>query len=149
MQRLVTFADSIAVTWEFTFDLDPNRPGNYSDEARHIKILDGMTYIKTICSFAHELGHAVLRHVESIFPHVNERQERAADEWAAHFLIDVEEYKLAEAKYGSRTDWIAQELGVLERLVIAFEGTLDRLGDVVYQGSRMGLGQYVAKFEVA
>ena len=145
--RLVAFACALGVSYEFVDDLDPRHPGEYCDHTRHIKILAGMTRAKTISSFGHELGHAVLRHVESMFPWLNERQERQADEWAAHFLIDAEEYRFAEERFGSNTKWIAQELGVLERLVIAYERTLNRIGGAVYVGPKMGVGQYAARFE--
>ncbi|QAB19290.1 ImmA/IrrE family metallo-endopeptidase [Leucobacter muris] len=105
-----------------------------------------MTNVKTVCAFAHELGHATMRHTSSIFSYINARQERAADEWAAHFLIDVDEYRHAEAKYGTRTDWIGQELGVLDRLVVAFERSLHRIGDTIYVNPKMGSGQCNARY---
>lgn len=145
MRQLIDEASRLGVTWEFTDSLDPHHPGKYADEIRHIWILDGMTYTKTICAFAHELGHAALGHSHSIFAHIEARQERAADEWAAHFLIDPDEYRIAEAKYGTRMDWIAQELGVLQRIAEAYAGSLDRLGDMIYVRPRMGDGQFAAR----
>ncbi|WP_017791913.1 ImmA/IrrE family metallo-endopeptidase [Leucobacter salsicius] len=149
MKRLIEYAATIGVTYELSDDLSPHHPGSYSDSRRHIKILDGMTDTKTVCAFAHELGHATLAHRNSLFDWINDRQERAADEWAAAFLIDLDEYGLAESKYGLRTDWIAQELGVLERLVTAFERSLHRFGDCVYINPRMGAGQYAARIPIA
>lgn len=145
MQRLIDWCEASGVTFEFTGSLDPKHPGCYSDPRRHIEVLDGMDPVKTLSAFAHEAGHAALCHVPSLFDHVTARQERAADEWAAHFLIDPTEYRLAEAKYGTRVDWIAQELGVLKRLVVAFEHTLDRIGNTVYVNPRMGARQYTAR----
>lgn len=145
MRRLIDEARRMGVTWEFTDDLDPHHPGKYADEVRHIWVLDGMTYTKTLCTFAHELGHAALGHSHSMFGHIEARQERAADEWAAHFLIDPDEYRIAEAKYGTRMDWIGQELGVLQRIAEAYAGSLLRLGDMIYVGSRMGDGQWAAR----
>lgn len=147
-ERLVSFAAAIGVTFEFSDELDPKHPGDYCDHTRHIRILAGMGQVKTNSTFAHELGHAALRHVTSMFAWLDARQERQADGWAAHFLIDAEEYRLAEEKYGSNTKWIAQELGVLERLVVAYERTLNRLGETIYVGPKMGVGQYTARLEV-
>lgn len=146
-ERLVAFAAAIGVTFEFADDLDPKHPGEYCDHTRHIRILAGMGVVKTISTFAHELGHAVLRHTVSMFEWLNTKHERAADEWAAHFLINIGEYRLAEEKFGTNTKWIAQELRVLERLIVAYERTLHRLGDAVYVGAKMGAGQYAARFE--
>lgn len=149
MERLTEYAERIGVTWAFVDDLSPNHPGRYSDARRHIEVLDGMALPKTISAFGHELGHATFRDVPSILPHVDARQERRADAWAAHFLIDPALYAAAAAKYGRELDWIAQELGVLKRLVIAYEDTLTRVGDRVYIGARMGAGQWRACLEVA
>ena len=138
MDRLLEYAASIGVSVAFIDGLDPHHPGRFSQARRHIDVLDGMMRIKTECALAHELGHATLMHEPTIFAHVAAKQERAADAWAAHFLIDNTEYQYAEQKYGTRTDWIAQELGVLQRLVDAYECTLTKLGDTVYVGAQLG-----------
>ncbi len=146
MQRLIEEARALDVTYEFVTDLSPHHPGSYSHSRRHIEVLDGMSYTKTLCAFAHELGHATLQHELTMFDHINEKHERAADEWAAHFLIDPTEYKAAEARFGTRTDWIAQELGVLKRTVEAFEQSLVRVGNRVYVHPKMGVGQWTAEY---
>ena len=146
MHRLVEEAERLDVTFEFVRSLSPHHPGNYSHARRHIQILDGMTQTKTVCAFAHELGHAVYGHEPTLFEHINQKAERAADEWAAHFLISPEDYRAAEARYGLHLDWIAQELGVLERLVVAFERTLLRIGDSVYVRPKLGVGQWTAQY---
>lgn len=145
MEALYDYATARGVQVEYRKDLDPRHPGLYCHEASTIELLDGMNRVKTRSVFAHELGHAYYGHEPSMFPHVEARQERHADEWAAHFLIDEREYRLAEEKYGANTEWIAQELEVLERLVIAYARTLQRLGDSIYVSPKMGAGQYRAK----
>lgn len=149
MDRLFDYAHCIGVTVEFSNDLDPRHPGEFCNHTRHMRLLDGMTRVKTEGTFGHELGHATLEHVSSMFLWLNAKQERAADEWASRFLIDPCEYRIAEEKFGAHTEWIAQELGVLHRLVLAYERTLHRIGDVVYVNPRMGIGNWDARFEAA
>ena len=126
--------------------LDPRHPATYCHATHTLDYRDGMGPVTMMSVIAHEFGHEWYGDEPSLFDHVNTRQERRADEWAAHFLIDVDEYRLAEERYGSRTDWIGQELGVLPRLVVAYERTLCRLGDYVYVNPRHGIGQYAMKW---
>lgn len=147
MQRLYDYATQLGVTIEYT-KLD-GRVGGYRHDIRHIRMQQGMLPVKERSVLAHELGHATYGDEPTIFRHMNSKQERRADEWAAHFLIDAEEYRLAEERFGSHTRWIAQELGVLEKLVHAYERTLHRVGDSVYVSPRMGAKQWGRKMEVA
>ena len=149
MQRLTQYAADLGVTLRAVTDLDPRHPGAYCHALRHIDYLDGMNATKMRSVLAHELGHATYGDEPSMLEPENERMERRADEWAAHFLIDVNEYRAAEERYGANVDWIAQELGVLRRLVVAYERTLCRLGDYVYVKPRHGLGQYAQRWEAA
>lgn len=149
MEALYDYAVSRGVRVEFRQDIDPRHPGYYCHETRTIELLDGMNRVKTRSVLAHELGHATYGHEPSILEHLNLKQERHADEWAAQFLIDPDEYRLAEEKYGTNTAWIGQELEVLERLVIAYERLLHRIGDSVYVRPRMGAKQWAMKLEVA
>lgn len=145
MRALYDYATARGVQVEYRTDLDPRHPGLYCHGTSTIELLDGMNRVKMRSVLAHELGHAHYGHEPSMFPHVEARQERQADEWAAHFLINEREYRLAEERYGANTEWIAQELEVLERLVIAYERTLHRVGDSVYVSPKMGAGQWSAK----
>jgi len=104
-----------------------------------------MLYRKERSVLAHELAHATYGDKPDIFGNTSRRQEARADEWAAHFLIDHHEYRIAEERYGARTDWISQELCVLDRLVIAYERTLQRIGNTVY----MRRGHTLDRYEVA
>lgn len=71
------------------------------------------------CTLAHELGHAVLGHIAG--PHlpawVVEKQERAADRWAAETLISEDDYRSAEQALGPHPGAIAVELGVTVHLL--------------------------------
>ena len=131
MNPLDRYAQQLGVTIECTPDLDPDFPGDYSHRSRHVRILDGMTAVKTRTVLAHELGHASYGDEPSPCPRTAESLERRADEWAAHFLIDAEEYRLAEQRFGSNVVWLAQELSVMPRLVRAYRRTLRRVGDSV------------------
>ncbi|EYT56189.1 hypothetical protein H490_0103320 [Leucobacter sp. UCD-THU] len=131
MHRLDRYAQHLGVTVERTPDLDPRFPGDYSHRSRHVRVLDGMTQVKTRSVLAHELGHASYGDEPIQCPRAAERMERRADEWAAHFLIDTTEYRLAEQRYGENLEWLAHELGVLPRLVRAYRRTLRRVGGTV------------------
>ena len=71
------------------------------------------------CTLAHELGHAVLGHDAGAgLPQwVVDKQERAADRWAAETLISEDAYKSAEAALGPHPGAIAAELGVTVHLL--------------------------------
>ena len=71
------------------------------------------------CTLAHELGHAVLGHAAGpdLPQWVVEKQERAADRWAAETLISEDAYKSAEAALGPHPGAIAAELGVTVHLL--------------------------------
>lgn len=94
---------------------------------------------------AHEIAHFIRGDRRSMFGFYDEKDERRADEWAAHHLIDIDEYRLAEAKYGTNTEYIAMELNVMGYLVVAFERTLLRVGDTVYVMPKMGSKQWAMK----
>jgi hypothetical protein len=142
VELLYDYAASIDVTIEFGELSSLQRIGDYCNHTRVVRIQDGMLYRKTRSVLAHELGHATYRDEPSALEHVNRRMELRADEWAAHFLISEDAYRDATEKFGQHAPSIAQELCVLERLVAAFERTLERVGDTVYINPRMGAGQW-------
>lgn len=80
---------------------------------RTISLRDGMTDIATLCSLAHELGHA-----EAGDPpgHTGVAELRA-DRFAARLLIDPTEYRAAELVYGSHPARLAAELGVTTHIL--------------------------------
>src|SRR5690606_22862417 len=129
MQALYDYATELGVSIEYTNLHD--RHGGYRHDLRHIRLQSGMPHRNERSVLAHELGHATYGDEPTIFSDYTHRQEHRADEWAAHFLIDRSDYQLAEEKYGTQTEWIAQELSVLPKLVIAYERTLNRIGDMI------------------
>lgn len=82
-----------------------------------------------------------------MFGHYDAKDELRADERAAHLLINMDDYRAAEARYGTNIEAIAQELEVMDYIVEAFERTLARIGDSVYVGAK--LGHYAAKVVAA
>lgn len=96
---------------------------------------------------AHELAHMIRGDRRTMFGYYDDRDERRADEWAAHFLIDMDDYSLAESRCGTNIEAIAQELEVMDYIVDAYERTLHRIGDYIYVNAK--LGHAAAKYEVA
>lgn len=145
MQRLYDLATTLGVRIEYADLTALNRDGDYNHHTRVIRLQEGMLPRLELCVGLHECGHAYYGDERNMFGYMNNRQERRADEYAAHHLIDPNEYRYAEAKYGTHTNWIAQELGVMQWVVDAFEGSLQRIGDDVYIHPRMGHGQHHTK----
>lgn len=138
MEALFDYAASRGVQVEYCDLRHLGRAGDYHAPTKHIRIQQGMLYRKERSVLAHELAHAHYSDEPDLFGNLGPRMEARADEWAAHFLIHPDEYRLAEERYGTRTDWIAQELCVLEKLVIAYERTLHRIGDTIYVHPKLG-----------
>ncbi|MEV8338480.1 ImmA/IrrE family metallo-endopeptidase [Leucobacter sp. NPDC077196] len=140
---------ALGVRVEFTDLRHLRRNGDYCHELRLIRLQDGLLPRKLRHVYAHELGHATHRDEPSMFSAENARQERRADEWAAHFLIDADEYREAEERHAGKIDAMAVDLYVLERTIIAYQRTLQRIGDTVYVHPRYGFGQWSDRYEVA
>ena len=88
--------------------------------ARHtISLRAGLPARAERCTLAHELGHAVLEHdAGAHLPQwLVEKQERAADRWAAEILICEDAYRSAESALGPHPGAIAAELGVTVHLL--------------------------------
>lgn len=79
------------------------------------------------CTLAHELGHAVLEHDAGpdLPQWVVEKQERAADKWAADLLIDPREYAELETIYEGHLGAIASEMGVTVSLLATWRDNLE------------------------
>ena len=149
MEHLYHHAMMLGVRVEFTDLTHLRRNGDYCHELRTIRLQDGMMPRKLRHVFAHELAHASYGDEPSILPDEDARQERRADEWAAHFLIDAGEYRDAEERHSGKIDAIAADLYVIDRTVEAYRRTLHRIGNTVYVKPRHGIGQYAHRFEAA
>lgn len=146
--QLLDFADALGVTIDYRH-LPSDRDGQYVHAKTVIHLRPGMHARHHRSVLAHELCHAVFHDVPSKFGPVNAKQERRAEEWAALRLIDNDEYRYLEAAHDGRPAGIAVELGVMTSIVTAYQGLLQRIGDVTYVGARMGVGQWAHRVEVA
>lgn len=116
--------------------------GGYLPGDRTIRLQRGLHSDDHRSVLAHELGHFVLGH-EPVGPGiVQDRQERAASEWAAKRLISLAAYRDAEAHRGGHIASMAHDLEVHPHLVIAYREMLERIDGAVYLSPRMGLGQW-------
>lgn len=123
------------------------RDGDYNAKTNTIRLQEGMTRRLERSVLAHELGHAVCGDVPSKFGPVNAKQERRADEWAALRLIDHDHYREVEYLRDGKVSLMAQDLDVIVEIVRAYQRVLQRIGDSVYVGGRMGSGQYEHRVE--
>lgn len=139
--------DALGVRIDYV-DLPDDRDGEYDHSERVIRLQHGLSDRLHRSVLAHECAHAVFADVSSQFGPVNAKQERRADEWAALRLIDVDEYKRAEALHHGHVEAIAVELHVIVDLVEAFQRVLQRFGDTVYVQPRMGAGMWAHREEV-
>ena len=149
MQFLYDIANAIGVTIEYADLTHLDRDGDYNHSTRTIRLQIGMTWRLERSVLAHELAHAVFEDVPSMFGPSNAKMERRADEWAALRLITPEAYRDAEQIHHGHVGAMAQELGVIEDLVLAYQRLLERLGDMTYVQPRMGAGQWLERLEVA
>lgn len=144
---LYEMLDSRGVKVEFTDDVPVNEDGYFDPDTRIVWLRASLTERPYRATLAHETAHVIYDDVESIIPSVNRKQERRADEWAAIFLIERDEYRAAEAQHDGNAEAIALALNVTTDLVEVFQGLLLRIGDLVYVGPRMGAGQWIERLE--
>lgn len=149
MQHLYALAESLGAQIEYADLTLLDRDGDCNIDTRTIRLQTGMLERLERSVLAHELAHLIRGDRRSMFGFYNARDERRADEWAALYLINPYEYKLAEAKFGSNIEYIAQELNVMHWIIEAYERSLQRIGNAVYVHPRMGAGQWQNKYEVA
>ncbi len=97
-------------------DLPAGEHGRWYAGERVILLAKGLTYAERRTALGHELGHAHFGDTCTGNAHVNSRQERAADIYAANMLIDIDD--LISALRWSSDPWeIADDLQVTPRLV--------------------------------
>lgn len=82
----------------------------------------GMDDVTTLCSLAHELGHA---HYGDPPGHHGAHELRA-DRFAARILVSPTEYATAEALYGPQPSLIAHELGVTVKVLKTWQSLHER-----------------------
>jgi len=89
---------------------------------RTITLRVGMDDVTTLCSLAHELGHA---HYGDPPGHHGAHELRA-DRFAARILVSPTEYATAEALYGPQPSLIAHELGVTVKVLKTWQSLYER-----------------------
>lgn len=78
-----------------------------------ITVRHGMDDAQTLCSLAHELGHA---HYNDPPGHFGAHELRA-DRFAAKLLINPDDYRMIESQYGPHPAHLAHELGVTVKVL--------------------------------
>lgn len=78
-----------------------------------VTVRNGMDDAQTLCSLAHELGHAHHRDPPGHYGPM----ELRADRFAARLLVSPVEYQLAETQYGPHPARLAHELGVTVKVL--------------------------------
>ncbi len=149
MQDLFDLAESLGVRIEYADLSHLDRDGDCNIDERVIRLQEGMLERLERSVLCHELAHFIRGDRRTMFGVYDERDERRADEWAAHYLIAMIDFEHAELKFGNNVEAIAQELNVMDYIVEAYMRTLDRLGDYLYAFARMGDGQWAKKVAVA
>lgn len=145
MHNLYALAESLGVRIEYADLTHLNRDGDCNLDTRTIRLQSGMLYRLERSVLAHELSHIIRGDKRSMFGHYDAKDERRADEMAAHMLINLHEYSIAEAKCGANLEGIAQELEVMDWIIEAYERTMQRIGDEIYFYAKMGAGQWAMK----
>lgn len=148
MRMLYKLVEELGVELVYT-DLPPEYNGLYDRATHAVYVQEGLAYRLHRHTLAHELGHAYYGDAPSPFGPVNWKQERRANEWAALRLIQREAYKRAELIRGGHVGAMAYELGVIDKTVVAYQRTLQRIGGTVYQHAGMGAGNWSHREQVA
>lgn len=89
---------------------------------RRISVQTGMTDSDTVCSLAHELGHAA--HGDQCGD--DDRAEARAWRLAADLLIDPVDYAIAERTFGPHPARLASELGVTTYVIAVWRDAFER-----------------------
>ncbi|UQZ28431.1 ImmA/IrrE family metallo-endopeptidase [Corynebacterium accolens] len=82
-----------------------------------ITVQIGMDDATTLCSLAHELGHAHYGDAPTGNGHLDQRQEQRADMYAARLLISPVEFEAAVIWHQDHLPAIADELEVTQHLL--------------------------------
>lgn len=89
---------------------------------RTITLRVGMDDVTTLCSLAHELGHAQYGDP----PGHHGAHELRADRFAARILVSPTEYAAAESIYGPHPSVLAHELGVTVKVLKTWQTIYER-----------------------
>lgn len=96
--------------------------GYYEPTDETIHLSNRLNAIQRECVMAHEASHAY--HGDAL---PSKAREARADEEAARLLINVDQYAALE-RVNDNIWWLAQELGVMPWVVVAFRKYLNEVG---------------------
>ena len=140
---VVGWINDLGVAIEYTNDLPAHRLGASLDDEKLIKIRLNLGELLEDEALHHEYAHAFYGD-RACHP----ATERRAWTMVAQLMIDPMAYARAE-RISADALFIARELGMTKRVVIAFQTLLVRLGDATYVDARMGAGQWAHRELVA
>lgn len=126
MQHLFDYAEALGIDIDYMPLAHKGRDGEYDHRRQLIRLQPGMSARLKRSVLAHELAHAVFGDVPSKFGPVNAKQERRADEWAALRLIHLDDYREAELIREGHAPSMAHDLGVVTRIVHAYQRVIER-----------------------
>ena len=106
--------------------LPDNSKGGWFPEHDLILLAKNLNPVEEMSTLAHELGHAVLGHTADVDGWFAQRQERAADQWAARLLVSPAEYQAAERLHGPHMGGIVHELGVTTHILATWQHLYER-----------------------
>lgn len=123
MESLQRLADDLGLT---VIEEHGEHLGGYRPDDRVVRLRPGLPVRAARSVLAHEIAHHVLNHNPTPFGPLRKRQERAANEWAARLLIDLDDYKTAELIRDGHVPSMAFDLEVVPELVTAFQSLIER-----------------------
>lgn len=121
--------------------------GGYRPDDQTIRLAPHLSRRVARSVLMHEIAHHILGHRPSIFGPVRERQEAAANRWAAQHLITSVDYADAEQRRDGHAPAMAYDLGVMTEIVETYRSMLLRTETAVYVHPRMGARQWADKVE--
>lgn len=139
MQALMRLAHDLGLT--VVERRGPHQSG-YAPDDHTIRLTPGLPRRIGRSVLAHELAHHVLGHRPTHHGPIRLRQERHANEWAAHHLIHHDHYREVELLRDGHEGAMAHDLDVAPELLAVYRRMLARIGDTVYVEPRMGAEQF-------
>ncbi len=115
MFDIEAYANTLGITVAYRPLPDHLPPAWWNPRSKTITAREGLPRRKVRSLIAHELGHAHYGHTIS-----TPKAERQADQYAAQLLINADDYRRAEAAYGTSIEKLAYELDVTPSLIVAW-----------------------------
>lgn len=123
MEALLALAEELGLT---VVEKRSAHTSGYRPGDSHIFLTPKMPRRTARSVLAHEIAHHVLGHSPAPFGPLRKRQERAANEWAALYLIRLDAYVEVERLRDGHLTSMAHDLDVAPELVAAFQDVLAR-----------------------